>query len=485
MTADVGNGSRRSSYSRARLPLSIWTRRNGLPPDTQHFVESSQRPIFTMPIDFHLSPAEQETRAAAAAFAQSVLKQSRAAYEGQTGHAKRFQATRPAYEAAAAGGLIKGLVAGPLGGSGGSLVESAIMVEECYAVEPSAALTLFATGLGLSPLNALLSAEGAGEGGREFLAPFLSGQGAPLASLAFSEPGGVANWLEKGGRGLNTTARRQPDGSWALNGEKMWATNCAGWDFKGADLTCVVCRDASAEGVADDPRSKIMLLVVTRADLDRSGPGAFTVLRHVETAGHTSWSGPHVRYTDVVVPAGNLLCAASPSGRAADAVLGAFDGSAVLVGAMGVGLMRAAFDAALAFARGWGNGGGAEPLLARQAAADLLSGVKMQAEACRALTWKAAHALERGPGSYAARRELALAAKVHCSDAAVRAVVDAMGAVGVSSYDKSQPFASLLMDAMALPVFDGGNVGMRRRDLQQLMMDPEYDAWAATYGPSK
>lgn len=40
------------------------------------------------------------------------------------------------------------------------------------------------------------------------------------------------------------------------------------------------------------------------------------------------------------------------------------------------------------------------------------------------------------------------------------------------------------MDAMALPLFDGGNVGMRRRHMQQLMMDPEYDAWAATYGPS-
>ncbi|KAL8391903.1 hypothetical protein RB595_002198 [Gaeumannomyces hyphopodioides] len=392
-----------------------------------------------MPVDFHLSPAEQGTRAAAATFAQSVLRQSRAAYEGHTGHAERFQATRPAYEAAAAGGLIKGMVAAALGGTGGSLVESAIMVEECYAVEPSPALTMFATGLGLSPLNALLSAEGAGEEGREFLAPFLSCQGAPLASLAFSEPGGVANWLEKGGRGLKTTARRQPDGSWVLNGEKMWATNCAGWDFKGADLACVVCRDATAEGTTDeisadadaDPRGRIMLLLVTRADLDRSGPDAFTVVRHVETAGHTTWSGPHVRYADVRVPAKNLLCAASPSGRAADAVLGAFDGSAVLVGAMGVGLMRAAFDAALAFARGWGHGGGAAPLLARQAAADLLLGVKMQAEACRALTWKAAHALERGPGSYAARRELALAAKVYCSDAAVKAVVDAMGAVGV------------------------------------------------------
>ena len=39
--------------------------------------------------------------------------------------------------------------------------------------------------------------------------------------------------------------------------------------------------------------------------------------------------------------------------------------------------------------------------------------------------------LENGPGEYDARRELALAAKVYCSDAAVKAVMDAINAVGV------------------------------------------------------
>ena len=74
-----------------------------------------------------------------------------------------------------------------------------------------------------------------------------------------------------------------------------------------------------------------------------------------------------------------------------------------------MGLMRAAFDAALAFAKR-DDRGGAVPLLERQAVADLLSGIKMNTEAARALTWKAAHALENGPGEYDARRELALAA---------------------------------------------------------------------------
>ncbi|KAI1386141.1 acyl-CoA dehydrogenase NM domain-like protein [Hypoxylon trugodes] len=429
-----------------------------------------------MPIDFHLSLSEAGIRTAAAGFAQQVLKPSRAEYLKYNQSHERFQATQPTYAAATKGGLIKGQVSPRLGGSGGSLIEAAIMVEECYAVEPSTALTIFATGLGLTPLNIAGKPEHA-----EFLAPFLSGEGAPLASLVFSEPGGVANAWEKGAPGLQTTARREGD-EWIINGEKKWATNCAGWDFKGCDLACVVCRDVTEPAEpGSDPKDRAMVILVTRADLDRNGPDAFRVLRHIPTPGHTSVSGPHVRYTNVRVPAKNVL---SPPGQGAQLALASFDASAVLVGAMGVGLMRAAFDAALDFAKR-DNRNGAVPLLGRQAFADLLSGIKMQTEASRALTWKAAHAMENGPGDYDARRELALAAKVYCSDAAVKACTDAINAVGITAYDSDQPFAELLNNAMVLPIFDGGNVGIRRRHMQELMLSPDYDAWASTYGPTE
>ena len=170
-----------------------------------------------------------------------------------------------------------------------------------------------------------------------------------------------------------------------------------------------------------------MILLVTADDIKRNVPDAFRVLRHVSTAGHTACSGPHIQYTNLRVPAKNLLC--SP-GTGAAIVSASFDCSAVLVGAMSVGIMRAAFDAALAFAKS-DNRRGSAALLTRQAVADLLSGVKMQAEACRALTWKAAHALLKGPGRYEARRELALAAKIYCSDACSRAVTDAVSVVGM------------------------------------------------------
>ncbi|KAK0659430.1 putative mitochondrial medium-chain specific acyl-CoA dehydrogenase precursor [Cercophora samala] len=429
-----------------------------------------------MPIDFHLSASQEGTYQAARSLARNLLLPARQTYlQHPPNSPLRFQSTQPTYAAAVSAGILKGQVSPALGGTGGTLIESAILVEECYSVEPSAALTIFATGLGLTPLNLA-----AGPQHAEFLAPFLSGEGSPLASLVFSEPGGVANALEKGAPGFQTTAKLEGD-EWVINGEKMWATNCAGWDFKGCDLACVVCRDVTTpleEG--QDPKDKVMIILVTRADLDRNGEGAFEVLRHVATPGHTSVSGPHVRYTNVRVPTKNVLC---PPGQGSQVAFGAFDGSAVLVGAMGVGLMRAAFDAALTFAKG-DNRGGAVPLLERQAFADLLSGVKMQTEAARALTWKAAHAIENGPGDYDARRELALAAKVFCSEAAVKACTDVINAVGITAYDLNQPFSDLLNTAIVLPIFDGGNVGIRRRHMQQLMLKPTYDAWAATYGPS-
>lgn len=117
-------------------------------------------------------------------------------------------------------GLIKGQVPPALGGTGGSLVEVAILVEAMYAVEPAASLTIFATSLGLTPLVLTGWSEH-----QEFLGPFLNGKGGPLASWEFSEPGGVANYLEKGAPGLATTAKEQDD-EWVINGETVCSATC-------------------------------------------------------------------------------------------------------------------------------------------------------------------------------------------------------------------------------------------------------------------
>lgn len=77
-------------------------------------------------------------------------------------------------------------------------------------------LTIAATGLGLTPL--IMSGHERLQ--MKHLKPCLTGEGEPLASLVHSEPGGTANWLETGGEGLRTTARRE-GGAWVVNGEKV------------------------------------------------------------------------------------------------------------------------------------------------------------------------------------------------------------------------------------------------------------------------
>lgn len=92
---------------------------------------------------------------------------------------------------------------------------------------------------------------------------------------------------------------------------------------------------------------------------------------------------------------------------------------------MSVAVMAAAFEVALDFAKS-DTRGGSEPILTRQSVADLLMDVKMRIDASRFLTWKAADALDKGLGG-----ELALEAKIYCSDYAVKSVTDCMSAVGM------------------------------------------------------
>lgn len=167
-------------------------------------------------IDFTLTDAQQELRANAAAFAQAYLKDAPATYSQHTTQRARFESTLPIYRAAVEHGLIRGQVPAQLGGTAQSLVDAAILVEEFFAVEPSAALTILGTGLGLTPFI-LASNE---EQRERLLGPFLEGRGQPIASFVHSEPGGTANWLEKGGKGLGTTARRDGE-EWVINGEKV------------------------------------------------------------------------------------------------------------------------------------------------------------------------------------------------------------------------------------------------------------------------
>src|SRR5580704_368253 len=328
-----------------------------------------------------------------------------------------------------------------------------------YSVNASVTLTMLGTVLGLLPI--LLG--GTPDQCQRLLVPFLKPSGAPLAGFCFSEPGGSANaGSPPPGEGVRTTARREGD-NWVINGRKKWVSSATGWNREGADVLCVVCRTDPAA----PPDAAISVIAV-------QGPArGIEFERAIDTIGHRAHLVPEFSLQNVATPHTNLL---GQPGSGLALTAGAFTATAALVGVFGVALMRAAFEFALHFAR-TEKRGGVHAIIEHQAVGYALADAKTTIEAARYLSWRACHGLDtQSP----AAEELAVQAKIFGSEAAVRVITDLMRVVGIESYDRETPLAGLLQDALALPIFDGGNMGIRRRQLHTLLKRSDYDPLAAS-----
>jgi nitroalkane oxidase len=315
-------------------------------------------------------------------------------------------------------------------------------------------LTLIGTVLGLLPL--LIGGTEQQRG--RLLSPFLKQAGAPLAGFCATEPGGSANAASPPpGEGVRTMATLRGD-RWIIEGRKSWVSSATGWDRKGADVLSVVCRtDRDAP-----PERGISVIVVERP------VSGLVYERAIDSVGHRAHLLPQFNLKGVSVSRDNIL---GSVGGGLALVAACFTGAAALVGIFAVALMRAAFEFTLAFAR-TERRGGIDPIIEHQAVGYALADAKIAIETTRFFCWRACHAVDvQSP----AAQELAIEAKVHGSETAVRVLTDLMRVVGVESYDHALPLGRLLQDALALPLFGGGNIGVRRRQLHAILKRPEYD----------
>src|SRR6201987_5349423 len=131
-----------------------------------------------MAIDFRLTSHQRELRLESRKFAADVLANARAAELLPTPE-ERFRATKPIYEAMVAAGFLRKCIPLSTGGESAGLTDTAIMVEELYAVNASVALTLIGTVLGLLPLLV----GGTEDQRRRLLPPFLEPAGAPVSGF--------------------------------------------------------------------------------------------------------------------------------------------------------------------------------------------------------------------------------------------------------------------------------------------------------------
>lgn len=411
-----------------------------------------------MAIDFTLSPEQQALQAAARAFAKQHLARVAATIAPFARPEERFYATRPIYAEMVKAGFVAALIPKKYGGTGMSTVDLALATEELAAVDVNVPSALLGTGLGLEPIINY----GTEEQKRRFLPDFIAHSGERLAAFAFTEVSGGANYdCPDPSAGVQTIARREGD-EWVITGKKHYTTNACGWDGKGADLVSVVCRI----GADRSPQESLAIIVV---------PGraqGVEVAGFLDTAGHRATSSPIMHFNEVRVPVDNLI------GQPGDGIgmcSRTFSWTAALIGAACTGVMRAAFDVALQFAR-TDKRSGTVPVIEHQNVGFMLADIKMRIEAARYLSWKACHYLDV---TDRVGDELAIMTKVYSSELAVQVVYDAMRLVGVDSYTDLHPLAGLMQDALCFPLYDGGNMGVRRRQLHKLFRTAGYDPMAA------
>lgn len=418
-----------------------------------------------MAIEFRLTEAQLELQANARAFANGVLAGVKDAIAVHDKPDKRFYATKPFFDEVAKAGFIHALLPRAYGGQGFSNIDFAIAAEELMAVDVSVPSTMLAVGLGLQPL--LL--HGSDEQKQKFLKPFVDNPADHLAALAFSDVGGAANFdCPEPGAGMQTFAHRDGD-AWVINGHKQYTTNGSGWDGKGASLFSVVCRADESGNREVAPQDSLAVIMVPG-----STPG-IEITGHHDMPGHRAVDSPIIEFRDVRVPLANML---GKPGDGVELKYKTFSWTAGIIGAACVGVMKAAFDFAYAFSKNEKRGG-AMPVIGHQNAGYMLVDMKTRIEACRYMAWKACYELDQTGGM---SEELPTMVKIFASETCVQVVYDAMRLVGVDSYTDNTPLAGLMQDALCFPIYDGGNMGIRRRRLHAMMMRDGYDPMAAMLG---
>ena len=410
-----------------------------------------------MALDFTLSEEQQGLRLQARAFADDVLSGVAGTIADIKDPLERFRAIKPYYEKMVDAGFLAGLVPAEQGGHRFSNLQFAIACEELARVEINVPTALLGTGLGLYPVIKA----GTPEQKERFLRPF-TGSEPRLAAIAFTEAAGGANFDSPDASvGVQTFAERDGD-EWVINGRKAYTTNASGWDDDGADLIAVVCRVDPSK----PPLESLAIIMV-----EKGTPGV-NITGMIDTIGHLASNSPQVSLENVRVPLDNMI---GQPGDGMDLTKGAFSWTCSSIAAACVGKMRAAFDFAYEFTR-TEKRSGPHPVIEYQNAGYMLVDIKTRIEAGRYLAWKAADHFDQTDG---ADRELSNMSKIYNSELSVQVVYDAMRLVGVDSYTTMTPVAGIMQDVLCFPVYDGGNMGVRRRHLHEMLMNPAYDPLAA------
>lgn len=359
-------------------------------------------------IGFQPSDEQRELQRLAHEFAERELRPIAREWDEREDFPPNLLAT------AAGAGLTSYAIPVEYGGGGVDAVTAALVAEELAWGCAGLAATIQAT---MFPVRPLLQA-GTAEQKERYLRRLATTDGV-LSAIGFTEPHAGTDLAA-----MRTMARREGD-DYVLNGEKCYLTNGGI-----AELTVVF---AKVDG-------RISAFLVERED-----PGVSAGRKEAKLGLRASYTGSLV-LADARIPADRLL---GEEGQGWELALDFFQASRPQVAAAAVGLARAAFELAGAYAaerQAFGR-----PLLARQGVSFKVADMGMETEAARLLVWRACEALDCGDdasllGSYA---------KAYAADVAMRVTTEAVQVLGGAGVMRDHPAEKWFRDAKVFQIVEG------------------------------
>lgn len=320
----------------------------------------------------------------------------------------------------------------PFGGQGLDPVASVLATEEIAAACSGCAVLFGATMLGLLPVVTSFDLDLIGRVVGPIAASWSTDR-PRLAALAATEPDMGSDFITGHPQAVMRTRAVKVDGGYRVSGRKVFISN--------GSLAATVTVFARVD--PDAPlREALVCLVV---DAESAG---FAVGQVFDKMGQRAAPAAELLFDDVFVPETDRVGPEGAGWAVNRLVMSISRGP---VGAIALGVARAAYERALEYAEARVQGG--RPIVGHQAVQLMLADMAIRVEAARHLVVDAARSLASG------RPDLKLSsmAKTFASDAAVANATDAIQVMGGMGYMREAGVEKLLRDAKLTQIYEGTN----------------------------
>ena len=305
------------------------------------------------------------------------------------------------------------------GGAGLDYLALSVILEEIAAGDGA---TSTIVSVNNCPVCSILMAFGNEDQKKRFLEPLARGD--MLGAFCLTEPhvGSEAG-------GLRTTAVRDGD-HYVLDGVKQFITSGKHGDV--AIVMAVTDKAAGKKGIS--------------AFLVPTSTSGYTVARLEDKMGQHASDTAQILFENCRVPAENLL---GEEGMGLKIALSGLEGGRIGIASQAVGMARAAFEAALAYAKERTSFG--QPIFQHQAVQFKLADMATQIEAARQLIWHAAALKDAGRPCL---KEAAMD-KLYASEMAERVCSDAIQVHGGYGYVSDFPVERIYRDVRVCQIYEG------------------------------